>query len=196
MTGEVNSQIEKGDVVVVYDLPSENRTEVGHKQIELKIKNLRIASIRKLHKLGLLCTESVVIVPRNKLEELRKVIEEINRDYEEVSNDEGLENFKPTIKVIELAKDQAEEFKDIAERKLLRKLDEAIDRISDLMAEIDEITEEAKLKKLKSNVKRAMRELEHIEELAKELGIKTNGKVDLLYSLYDKALEKIKEVIE
>lgn len=193
---ENENQNQKAELIVVYDLPSENRLEVERKNLELKIKNLRISSIRKLHKLGLLCTESVVIVPRDKEEELKRAIDEIMQNYEGMAKSEKLDGFKPVIRVIELAKDQAETFKEIAERKLLAKLDEAIDRISELLQEIDEITEEAKLKKLKTNVKRSLRELSQIEELAKELGIKTNGKVDLLYQLYDKALEKIEEAME
>ena len=192
----MNTQNPKAELIVVYDLPSENRVEVGKKNLELKIKNLRIASIRKLHRLGLLCTESVVLVPRDKEGELKKAIEEIMQNYEDVAKEERLDKFKPTIKVIELAEDQAKEFKDIAEKKLLRKLDELIDKVSDLMAEIEEIIEEEKLKKIKTNIKRSLRELSQIEQLAKELGIKTNGKVDLLYQLYDKALEKVREAME
>ena len=186
----------KGDLIVVYDLPSENRLEIGNKGLIMRVKNLRIQSLRRLHRLGLLCTESVVIVPRRREKEIHEAIERIYKDYEALAKEQDLDSFIPVIKVIELVTDQERELKDLAQRKLLRRLDELIDRIASVMSEIEEIVEEEKLKKIKSGVRRAMRELAEVEKLAKELGISTNGKVDLLYSLYTKALEKCKEVLE
>ena len=195
MSGKVD-EMRGNSLVVVYDLPSENRLEIGNKGLIMRVKNLRIQSLRRLHRLGLLCTESVVIVPRAKEREVKEAVERIYKDYEALAKEENLESFIPIIKIIELVSDQEKELKEIAQRKLLKRLDELIDKIADIMAEIDEIVEEEKLKKIKNGVRRTMRELAEVEKLAKELGISTNGKVDLLYSLYTKALEKCKEVIK
>jgi len=196
-TNKVNqNQInERYGYVLAYDLPSENQSHIKDKDIKMQIRNVRVLAIYKLHSLGVLSTESVVLIPKSKEDKISETIEVVNEVYKKLNEDlknKGLSGLgEPLIRVIKLSQEQMDEFKVLAERKLKEKLDEIIERVVKLINEIDEILEEERRKKILYNVRREKKELEEIQKIAKELGIETNNKFDLVFELYKSVIEKL-----
>ena len=180
------------ELILVYDLPSENQKKLEDESAKIAVKNVRIASIRLLHRLGLPSTESVILVPANNREEAERAIEEVKQRYAELSERLGIDVGKPLIRLLQLEREQSETFRELAERRLLERIDEAIDRISDILEVIDEITEEAKIKKLKNNIRRLRREFNTIANLARTLGIDVRRDMDYLMNLIDQAYEELR----
>jgi len=189
-------EVESEGYVLVYDLPSENRIDLNDKRAREKVKNLRIRATRRLHSLGLTCTQSVILLGKKRVEDAKKAVREIEKEYQGMARELQIPRFYPIIRIIMVRGTQYDSFKEIAEHALKERLDELIDRVSGLIAEIDQIEEEARLRKVEAGIKRGIRELERIEEMARELGISTNHKLDLLSSLYKKALEKIRGEVQ
>jgi len=185
--------------IIAYDMPSENRIvydeKNGNREAKMKVRSTRIAAISKLHKLGLLCTESVILVPRMREKDIEKAIEHVNRLYEDLDQwlrqkgYSGIE--KPLIKVIPLNSQQTVAFKDIAEKRLAEKLDETIDRLSRLLDELDDIIDENVRRKTKYNLNKQEKEIKRLQEIAKELGIDLEGKFELVFSFFEEAKNKL-----
>jgi len=185
--------------IIAYDMPSENRLcydeNNGNREAKMKVRSTRIAAITKLHKLGLLCTESVILVPRMREKDIEKAIEHVNQLYEDLNKwllqkgYHGIE--KPLIKVIPLNAKQTVEFRDIAEKKLAEKLDETINRLSNLLDELDEIVDEHVRRKTKYNLNKQEKEIKRLQEIAKELGIDLEGKFELVFEFFREAKNKL-----
>jgi len=72
--------------IVVYDLPSENYKVLKGTGLEAKVRSVRVGCVERLHRLGLQCTESVIIVNPRRLSEVEATIETVNRKYEALRN--------------------------------------------------------------------------------------------------------------
>lgn len=182
--------------ILVYDLPSENRTVIKDNGHYEKVKNVRISAVRALHSLGCECTESVILISPARYDKVDDIIQYVMRRYEALVKDLGVSDMKPIIRVLELTPSQATTFKEIAESKLKEKLDEIIERIARLISELSQIEEEIELKKVKRAIRRGYKTAKEIEEIAKELGLEANEKFALLYELYNEAFEKLKRGVD
>jgi len=195
-----NQENEKSGFVVAYDLPSENRIDFSakgiDKEVKDKVRSVRISATIKLHKLGVLSTESVILVPSSNEKYIQTTINEINKMYSDLDNwlrQKGLIGIEqPLIKVIELTKKQVTDYKELAQRKLKQRLDEAIDRLAKLLNEIDQITDSEKRKRLRYNLNKQKKEMERIEQISKELGINLEGEFGLFYNLLNNAINELK----
>jgi len=185
--------------VVAYDLPSENRSyfENGKKKTEFfyKIRNTRVSAITKLHKLGILTTESVILVPKSNEKAIKQAIDHVMKMYEDL-NKELSQNGIPTIgmpliKVIPLNSRQTEDFKEIAQRKISKKLDEVLERLNDVLEDLDEIVDENQRKKIKYRVNKQRKELERVQRVCEELGIDLSGKFDLVFDFFREISDKV-----
>lgn len=197
--GNVSVIVEgEGAYIVAYDLPSENVKDLSDVEAKEKVRNVRVGAVLKLHSLGIMCTESVILVPSGKAEKIDSVINEVYSDYEELNKWLETKGFvtlnTPLIRKIKLTAEQKEDFKELAERRVKEKLDEVIESLTNLLNEIENIIEEEKLRRIERNLRRQERELERLEVFCKELGIEANHKFELLSQLYDGAYAKLKMV--
>jgi hypothetical protein len=193
--------MEESFLVIAYDLPSENQLHISRNgksaEVYSKVRSTRVTSVYSLHSLGLMATESVILVSPSKFGEVDKVVERVKNSYEELNKwlkDNNVEVIgDPLIKVIKVNREQKEDLVPLAERKVKERLDELIELIVNLINELESMVEEERRKKIEYNVNKQMRELSRIETFCRELGISTNHKLELLGELYNQALSKLKE---
>jgi len=196
--------------VVPYDLPSENvfflRPRDGETEDEKKkrenirdyVRAKRVQATSYLHSLGVLATNSVVLVPASRVEKIDETVKRVREIYEEVNERLAKEGYykvgMPIIKKIPMVQTQIIGFKELAERQLKEKLDKKIDQIANIIQKIQEGVEEGKAKKIRYNLNRTKKELENLEEIAKELGIETDDQFALLGEMINQAIETLGEM--
>jgi hypothetical protein len=193
--------MEESFLVIAYDLPSENQLHISRNgksaEVYSKVRSTRVTSVYSLHSLGLMCTESVILVSPSKFNEVDKVVEKVNREYSELNawlKNNNIDPIgEPLIKVIKVTREQKEDLIPLAERKVKERLDELIELVVNLINELDSMIDEERRKKMEYNINKQMREVQKIETFCKELGINTNHKLELLGELYNQALSKLKE---
>jgi len=198
--GKVEAEVKppiEATKAIVYDLPSENQLKFRDSKVKQRVRNVRVWSTMLLHRLGVLCTESVILVPESRVKEIEATVKKVFKMYQDLNKDllkdvnVGID--EPLIKVIDLTTKQTEDLKTLAERKLRERLDQAIERIANLLNEMDNIIEESKRKRLVYNLNKQTKEYERLEKLAKELGLETNHKFELLTELMNQAISTLKE---
>lgn len=193
--------------IVPYDLPSENvlefvekeddSSEVARQKADLKeyIRKERVKATYYLHSLGVLATNSVVLVPTSKVGRIDDVIHKVDEIYRDLNRKLEEEGFAPIgypiIKKIPVVQTQIVSFKELAEKQLKTKLDEKIDSIATLIHKLQEGVEEGKAKSIRYNLNRTRKELENLEEIAKELGIDASEKFALLAEMINQAIETL-----
>jgi uncharacterized protein involved in propanediol utilization len=191
--------------VVPYDLPSENvfqlrenekeTAEEKKKREELRdyVRAKRVQATYYLHQLGVLATNSVVLVPQSRAHLIDEVIEEVDKIYNEVNARLEKEGFfqigMPIIKKIPMVQTQIVDFKDLAEKQLKEKLDKKIDDLASLIQKLQEGVEEGKARSIRYNLNSMKKEIDNLEQVAKELGIETDNQFALLAQMINQAIE-------
>jgi hypothetical protein len=191
--------------VVPYDLPSENvfqlrendkeTAEEKKKREELRdyVRAKRVQATYYLHQLGVLATNSVVLVPQSRAHLIDEVIEEVGKIYNEVNARLEKEGFfkigMPIIKKIPMVQTQIVDFKDLAEKQLKEKLDKKIDDLISLIQKLQEGVEEGKARSIRYNLNSMKKEIDNLEQVAKELGIETDNQFALLAQMINQAIE-------
>jgi hypothetical protein len=94
----------------------------------------------------------------------------------------------PLIRVISVTGEQLSTFRDLAERRLRERIEEAIVRLERISNEIHEITEEEKRRQIRRRLTVERREWVEIERLARSLGINMGGDFTRVISIIDEAL--------
>jgi len=170
MAEKMGEIVEKG-AIIAYDLPSENRVEVKDKKVYNRIRTTRILSTIKLHRLGILTTESVILIPNSTKQKISETVNEVYKLYQALNEDleknYNMNIGEPLIKVIPLTQKQQTDFKELAERKIKERLDKTIERLTELLNELETIIEENKKKKIRNNLRKQRKELERIEQFVK-----------------------------
>ena len=178
--------------VLVYDLPSENHNIFGAPHVNNLVRNTRVTSTYLLHSLGVQCTESVILVPRENAGRVNSVIENVMENYRRLWNqirEMGLRiEIDPLIRVIQISGEQFNTFRELAERRLRERIEEAITRLERLSEEIHEITEEGKRRQIRRRLTVERREWLEISAIARELGINLSGDFTRVIELIDEAL--------
>jgi hypothetical protein len=201
MSDKINNELNKEvkGYIIPYDLPSENFLFLKNSKLVSKIRNERIRAIYYLHSLGVLATNSVILVPTSKVDKIDKVIEKVNNIYNElnieVKKELNRELGKPIIKKVPIVETQFLSFKELAEKQLKERLDSKIESLSKLLNEIENITEEEKRKRIANNLYKTEREVNELEKIAKELGLESNHKFSLISELIYQALKELEEGI-
>ena len=179
---------------VVYDLPSENQRVLADPEVKRKVRSVRVWSITLLHRLGVACTESVVLVPPSRAERIEATVNrvlQLYRDLEDWVTERGIRvELEPIIRVLSLSNNQARELLPIAERRLLETIDNAIDRVSRVLDEIREITDENRRRRVRYGLNRLSREIDRLYEVARELGIDITRDYEYLVQLIDQAINE------
>jgi len=177
--------------ILVYDLPSENFKALENTQERDKVRNIRVQCVQKLHKLGLQCTESVILISPSRLNRVNQTIERVYQRYEELKREIShlipQNNFTPIIRVLDLTQSQQETFTLLAKRRLQERIDESIERINEIILAIEEITQEEKRRVLRYRLNQLRKEWKTIQECSRELGIDVSRDLEFLLDLIDDA---------
>ena len=178
----------------MYDLPSENQRQLRDPEIKRKVRSVRVWSITLLHRLGVICTESVVLVPPSRVDKIEGTVRrvyELYSDLEEWISGRGVRvELEPIIRVLSLSGSQARELLPIAERRLLETIDNSIERVSRILDEIREITDENRRRRVRYSLNRLSREIDRLYEVARELGIDITRDYEYLVQLIDQAVSE------
>jgi hypothetical protein len=178
--------------VLVYDLPSENQILINNILIKEKIRSKRVRAIQLLHSLGIPCTESVIIVPRENFNKIDNIVNRVIEIYNSLKNDNEIRdldiNLEPIIRVLDLNREQIDQLIPIAKRRLINTLDEAINRVNEILDSLNEITEESRRKRIIRNLRRLKNNWSAIFEIANRLGIDITRDYEYLINLIDSAL--------
>jgi Rad3-related DNA helicase len=94
----------------------------------------------------------------------------------------------PLIRVIQISGEQFNTFRELAERRLRERVEEAIVRLQRIYNEIHEITEEEKRRNIRRRLSAERREWVEIEQIARRLGINLSGDFSRVIELIDEAL--------
>jgi len=174
--------------IVVYDLPSEN--QLGYQPSEkADIRRVRVRATQLLHMLGVQCTESVILVPRSRVNQINNIIQIVMNKYQELDNRLNNTLGLPIIRVLDLTIEQKEELIPIAKRRLIRELDRTINLVSRAIDELNETIEARERRKIINRIRRIARNWSRIFDIANELGIDLSRDYEYLVSLIDEALE-------
>jgi len=181
--------------IVVYDLRSEQVKTIKHSQFSAQVERVRIWATMKLHRLGVMSTESVILVAPEMENEIEATIREIKERYRELERElmeHGLVlSFTPIIRVIELTANQIDAFREIAQRNIISRIDQTLDRVSEILETIDQITEEDRRRKLRYQLNRLVRTWNTIRDFCVSLGINVTRDIDYLIETIDQARERL-----
>lgn len=183
--------------IVVYDLISENWRILRDSELRDKLRAVRIKATSLLHNLGVLCTESVILVSGNRREEIERAISEIDRIYDsvltEVEGALGVEFPRPVIRVLRLDQEQYNAFRELAERRLREALDANIDRVSSLVERLEDLRGSANIRNLLASLRKLKREWLRIKNHVIALGIPLGEDIDYLIEMIDSAIHAVRE---
>jgi histidyl-tRNA synthetase len=197
--------------IVPYDIPSENlkellnmendNEEAKNKKTWAKntIRSKRVIATNLLHSLGILTTNSVVLVPKTNENKIDSTIQKVREIYNELNNlleKEGFDKLgEPIIKKIPLMQQQIGELKELAEKQLIQRLNERIDQLASLISEISNMisnrVEEEKRRRMIYNLRKEEATVKEIERMAKELNIEADNQFSLLSSLISQAINEL-----
>jgi hypothetical protein len=177
--------------LLVYDLISENRVALRNTLYYNKLKSTRVRATAVLQRLGLPCTESVVLVPNPDDRKLLESVDEVYRMYgelqREVSQVLKIELPDPIIRILDVAAEQFNAFRELAERYVRSLLDRNIDRVSSI-AENDGVKNPRLLIR---SLKRLKRDWQRIRYYCQSMGIDVLSDIDYLLELIDDTVESI-----
>jgi hypothetical protein len=131
-------------------------------------------------------------VPRENATRVNTVIENVMESYRRLWNtirEMGLRiEIDPLIRVISVTGEQFSTFKELAERRLRERIEEAISRLQRIYNEIHEISEEEKKRQIRRRLAVERREWVEIEQIARSLGINLAGDFSRVIQIIDEAL--------
>jgi len=182
--------------IVVYDLISENWGVLKNTEYVHKLRAARIRATELLHRLGVLCAESVILVNGGRMDEVNRVIDEVKKTYDavlsEIEGALGVAFPRPIIRILELTPQQYATFTELAERRLREAIDSNIDRVSSLSERLEDVRGSARVKNLLTSLRKLRREWIKIRENVVALGIPLKDDIDYLIELIDNVISTIR----
>jgi hypothetical protein len=170
---------------IVYDLTSENHTVLKHTLYHDRLKSVRVRATQKLHKLGIQCTESVILVNDANGARIHEVIDRILSEYEyllaEIRANLSVNLPQPVIRVLEVTSEQYDVFKELAERRIRALIDIHIDRVSSILERQNGNSAERLIRSLR----KLKREWIRIRSICRNMGIGLDHDIDYLLQLID-----------
>jgi hypothetical protein len=168
---------------VVYDLTSENHTVLKHTVYHDRLKSLRVRATQRLHKLGIQCTESVILVHDANGARIHEVIDRILSEYgyllAEIRANLSVNLPQPIIRVLEVTGEQYGVFRELAERRLRELIDIHIDRVSSILERQNGDNGERLIRSLR----KLRREWIRIRSICRDMGIGLDHDIDYLLQL-------------
>lgn len=183
--------------IVVYDLVSENNVRLVSRELRDKVRTVRVLCTEKLHSLGVMCTESVILVSPSCENEIEDAINYVNRKYEELFRE--LEAYgvsiewRPIIRVLDTTVEQFEAFRELAERQIVSRIDETVERINQILESLVEITETAQRRRIRARLLDLRREWRRLREATTQLQLRSASDVEYVLELIDQALSRLEE---
>ncbi|MEM1562971.1 MAG: hypothetical protein QXV75_08325 [Candidatus Bathyarchaeia archaeon] len=148
--------------------------------------------MRALHSLGLMCTESVVIIAPNQTCKVDEIINWVIECYREFESRHNVELGRPIIRALPLTEQQQSAFLQLAMRRIQERLDECIDRVSLVLERIDDIITAGRAQHAMRGLLRLRREWNNIRDFAERLGISISDDYGYLMDLIDSAMSRIR----
>jgi hypothetical protein len=177
--------------VLVYDLVSENHRILRNTDFQDKLRAIRIKCTRKLHQLGIQCTESVILIPNWDNDRIRYAIEYVMYQYrtilEEIANTLGVRLPNPIIRILDITTEQFETFRELAFRHLQQNLDANIDRVSLLI----EQNNHENTRNIVNSLRKLKREWIRIRNCCISLGIPLEQEINYLVDLIEQAITQL-----
>jgi hypothetical protein len=177
--------------LVVYDLTSENRPILKDTVFFGRLKSLRMRATQKLHKLGIPCTDSVILVHKRNDNKIQYVIDRVLSDYSyllaEIRSNLSVNLPQPVIRVLSVTEDQLGVFRELAERHIRNLIDAHVDRVSSIF----EGQDGRDLRRLIRSLKKLRREWERIRKIVEDLEVGLGQEIDYLLDLIDEAIFRI-----
>jgi phage-related holin len=177
--------------VLVYDLISENYNSIRNTEFRDKLRAIRIKCTRRLHQLGVQCTESVILIPNTSSDRTRYAIEYVMYQYrtilEQISNILGVRLPNPIIRVLDITEQQYETFRELALRHLQQNIDANIDRVSLII----EQNNHENTRSLVNSLRKLKREWIRIRNHCISLGIPLDSEIQYLIDLIDQAITQL-----
>jgi hypothetical protein len=177
--------------VLVYDLTSENRPILKDTVFFNRLKSLRMRATQQLYRLGIPCTESVILVHKRNENKIQYVIDRILSDYNyllaEIRSDISVNLPQPVIRVLSVSEDQLQVFRELAGRRIRDLIDAHVDRVSSIL----EVQNGRDLRKLIRSLKKLRREWVRIRRICVDLEIGLDREIDYLMDLIDDAIFRI-----
>jgi len=184
-----------GGKILVYDLVSENHRALRNTPLFGKVRAVRIKCTSMLYKLGIPCTESVILINSSHAERISETIEMVRELYEdvlhEVNNALGVRLPEPVIKVLDITQDQYQVFRDLAERRLRESIDGQIDRVSMIIETVADQSDQNKRRSIIHSLKKLKREWMRIKEACMGIGINLEDEINYLLDLIDQAINAL-----
>jgi hypothetical protein len=178
--------------VLVYDLTSENHTALKNTEFYDKLKSVRVRCTQQLHRLGVLCTESVILVSQRHERHVDYVINKVMSAYEavlsEINSTLSVNLPKPIIRVLQVTSDQYDVFRGLAENRIRTLIDMHVDRVTTLLERQNGNGD----KRLIRSLRKLLREWARIRALCHELGIGLDSEIGYLVSLIGDAISQLK----
>jgi len=182
---------------VVYDLGSENLRVFENTDMKDVVRSFRVRSVQLLHALGVACTESVILVAPNRVNDIPNTINRVRYLYERLNETLRRNNFnvqlRPIIEVLDLTSDQANRLIPIAERRLLSALDQTIEHVNEIIESLQEITDTQRRLRIRANLRRLKNNWSVLFNYARQLGIDISRDYNFLIDLIDSAIERCSE---
>jgi hypothetical protein len=186
---------------IQYDLGSENLKALDVPDWKRRVKNVRSSCVQKLHKIGLQTTESVLIVPECREDKIDGVVEWVQGKYanlikglaQEGASKELLEALEPIIAVDHLTGEQTKSKKKLAERAMIKKLNEALDCATKLQERLEGILSPEARHNALLNVSEQIENWENISSIADNLGLYLPESKNQLLKLLEEAKAKVGE---
>jgi hypothetical protein len=176
---------------IVYDLTSENRPVLKDTVFFGRLKSLRMRATQRLHKLGIPCTESVILVHERNVDKIQYVIDRILSDYSyllaEIRSNLSVNLPQPVIRVLSVSEDQLGVFRELAERHIRDLIDAHVDRISSIL----ERQNGRDLRNLIRSLRKLRREWARIRRACEDLEIGLGHEISYLLELIDEAIFRI-----
>lgn len=177
--------------VLVYDLTSENRPVLKDTVFFGRLKSLRVRSTQRLHRLGIPCTESVILVHERNENEIQSVIDRVLSDYSfllaEIRSTLSVNLPQPVIRVLSLTEGQLKVFRELAERHIRDLVDAHVDRVASIL----ERQNGRDLRNLIRSLRKLRREWVRIRRVCGDLEIELGHEIGYLLELIDEAIFRI-----
>src|SRR5438552_3730320 len=193
MTEAKLEEFQKTAFICHYDIPSEGfaflrensidspQEKLMKKMAYTKITSCRVKSADRLHALGLPSSNSVILIPSSIPEQtIDDAITQTEKDYNQLNEllkSVGLPSVgSPYIRKVAIVKFQFTTFKEMAERKLMERLDGAMDTLSKKINEISALADERKKSAVASRYRGELKDIQSMRDLAAQLGINADEK--------------------
>jgi len=183
--------------IVVYDLVSENNLRLSARELKDMVRSVRVMCTQRLHSLGVMCTESVILVSPDREGRIQEVLDYVNNKYNELF--EELRRFnveierRPLIRVLDTTAEQFDTFRELAERQLIARIDESVERVSQVLESLAEIVDRVQRQRVRSRLMDLRREWVRILEASRQLQLRTADDVEYLLELIEQGLSRLEE---